>query len=86
MIAEVSSGEGARYAQALSLALVTALVLVLVFLLGSLIIVRSARRYRDSIERRRGTPTQSDDAWSLAGHVEDSDEKNAGDGEDAEHA
>ena len=84
VIADASSGEATRYAQALSLALITTLVLVLVFLVGSLIIVRSARRYRASLERRRDTPTQSDDVWSLAREDHNAEEADADEGQDGE--
>jgi len=83
VIGEGPPGEAARYAQALGLALVTALVLVLVFLVGSFIIVRSSRRYRASLERRRARPTQSDDAWSLSG-TRDADGGEVGEGEGRE--
>lgn len=74
MIGAAVSGETARYAQALSLALVTVFVLLLVFLIGSFVIVRSTRRYRAAIERKRSAPTESSDVWSLARVNENQDD------------
>lgn len=39
--------------------------LVAVFLVGSLVFVRASRRYRQSLNRRAGTPTDTTDVWSM---------------------
>lgn len=64
---DAPGADGARTARAMGFVLVAILLLVLFFLLGSLIFVRSARRYRSAVERRRrqSSPTASADVWSM---------------------
>lgn len=69
LVAQVDApaADGARTVRAMGFVLVAVLLLVLFFLLGSLIFVRSARRYRSGVERRsrEPSPTESSDVWSM---------------------
>ncbi len=54
-----------RAARASPAMLVGALLLVLVFLVGSYAIVRGSRRFREALLPSRPTPTASDDVWTM---------------------
>lgn len=49
----------------MGLVVLVGLILVLLFFLGSFVLARSARRYRQFCERRRAVPTSSEDVWSM---------------------
>ncbi|MGB2987914.1 MAG: hypothetical protein WBE26_18755 [Phycisphaerae bacterium] len=55
----------AKIVRALPLFLLVALLLVLVFLLGSYVLVRATRRYRQSVNRRRAAPSPIEDVWAM---------------------
>lgn len=78
--------EAARTARAMGFVLVAILLLVIFFLLGSLIFVRSARRYRAGVERRsrESQPTASADVWSMHKAPPDTDTPSSNDPPDEE--
>lgn len=45
--------------------LVGGVVLVVVFLIGSMVFVRASRRYRLSLNRKANAPTDATDVWSM---------------------
>lgn len=45
--------------------LIGGIVIVVVFLVGSLVFVRASRRYRKSLKRRPGEPTDTTDVWAM---------------------
>lgn len=55
----------AQAVQASPYVLMVGFLLVLLFLGGSFIIVRSARRFRESVLRKKPAPTESDDVWAM---------------------
>ena len=55
--------------------LMVGLLLTLLFLGGSLVIVRATRRYQAATSRRRGPPTANDDVWSMHKLPNESDEQ-----------
>ncbi len=55
----------AKLASALSVFLLTGLLLALVFLLASYVLVRALRRIRRSIDWRRAAPTAVEDVWAM---------------------
>ncbi len=57
--------------------LLAGFLLILLFLGGSFVIVRATRRYLAATLRRRGTPTVSDDVWSMHKLPNESDERRA---------
>lgn len=78
--------EAARTARAMGFVLVAILLLAIFFLLGSLIFVRSARRYRAGVERRsrEAQPTASADVWSMHKAPPDTDAPSSSDRPDEE--
>jgi hypothetical protein len=59
------AGETVQAVQAGPAVLLLVLFLVLVFLFASYAIVRSSRRFRELIFRKRPPPTASDDVWAM---------------------
>lgn len=56
---------GAKAARTLPLLLMTALVMVLVFLFGGYVLLRVTRRYRAAIDRKRPPPSDTRDLWTM---------------------
>ena len=61
----LSDTDPAKVAPAMALFLLVGLILVLLGLLGGFILVRFARRYRNSLNRQRAAPTSSEDVWAM---------------------
>ncbi len=88
-----SAAAGGRYvgqavnrddaAGALSLFLLVGVVLGLVFLLGSIVLVRNAGRQRAASKQQRSPPTSADDVWAMHKPPEEDDreEPDAQDGQ-----
>ncbi len=56
---------GRLFAKAATPLLAIGLLLILVFLLGTYVLVRSSRRFLDSTRRERAAPTPTPDIWSM---------------------
>ena len=54
-----------KAASAMKLLLIVGFILFLAVLLGTFIMVRSARRYREAASRARAAPTAATDAWAM---------------------
>lgn len=82
------SAEGARnpdatgVAKALPTFLGVGFLLVVVFFIGSFVIVRTLRKYREDLERKSPPPTDSEDVWSMHRISEQDDEPAQDDDED----
>ena len=73
----------AKLASAIALAVLAGMIVLLVFLVASYALIRSARRFRQAAEKNPPAPTPSDDLWlqhKLPEDWEDEDD----DGEDDE--
>ncbi len=57
--------QSAKAARTLPLFLMTALVMVLVFLFGGYVLLRATRRYRAAIDRKRPPPSDTRDLWTM---------------------
>lgn len=57
--------EGERAARIAPAMLVGGVLLIVVFLAATFVLVRSSRRYRQSLLKRGAPPTQSEDVWSM---------------------
>lgn len=55
----------AEVAKTLPVFLMYGFILVIIFLVFSYLIVRTTRRYRAGISRKRAPPTDSEDVWSM---------------------
>lgn len=66
--------ESSRFVAAWSLFLLVGLLFVLVVLLGSFILVRSARRWRAALDHKPAPPTASEDVWVMYRLSDDWDE------------
>ena len=67
-VAETDQETGVRSAKAartLPLYLMTAVVMVLVFLFGGYLLLRVTRRYRAAIDRKRPPPSDTRDLWTM---------------------
>lgn len=62
---ESGPGQQAAFVQAAPMLLMVTFLLILVFLIGSLILVRGIRRYLAAGDHERRPPTPSDDVWSM---------------------
>ena len=60
-----SKPSGPNVVRTLPLALLALLLLVLVFLLGSFLVVRAGRHYRTALSRKRAPPTAMEDVWAM---------------------
>ena len=63
-----SAAKAARTTQAVQASpfvLMVGLLLILLFLVGSVVIVRSARRFRESVLHKKPPPTEADDVWAM---------------------
>ena len=60
-----AGGADPRRVQAMSQLLLWLFLLVLLFLVASLIILRTSRRFRATLEHRRATPTNTEDVWAM---------------------
>lgn len=76
--------DAAGVAKALPTFLGLGFLLVVVFFVGSFVIVRTLRKYREDLERKSPPPTDSEDVWSMHrvseaddGFTEDDDEDEA---------
>lgn len=49
-------------------------VLILAFLVGSFVVVRTIRRYKEALARQQSAPTASDDVWSMPRPLRDAEE------------
>lgn len=56
--------EGRLFARAAAPLLVVGLLLVIVFLVGTYVLVRSSRRFLESTRRERAAPSNTDDVWA----------------------
>ncbi len=79
-------GDERKIISALSLFVVVGLALILVFLLVTFVLVRSARRARASSARRGRQATASEDVWSMhrAPEIDDEDDGASNDEDDDE--
>lgn len=59
------SPDAASVAKALPAFLGLGFLLVVVFFVGSFVIVRTLRKYREGLERKSPPPTDSEDVWSM---------------------
>lgn len=64
-----------KLAPALSVFLLTGLLLALVFLLASYVLVRVSRRIRRSIDWRPAAPTAAEDVWAMHRLPEDTSDE-----------
>ncbi len=60
-----AAGMPSPAAGAVSLFVLVSVILVLVFLLGTFVLVRNARRRRATAERQPPAPTSADDVWAM---------------------
>lgn len=63
-----------KVVRSLPLFLLVGLLLVLVFLVGSYVIVRSGRRYRAMMGRQRAAPSSMEDVWAMHQAPQDSED------------
>ncbi len=68
------AGQHDVFLKAAPMLLLVTFLLVIVFLGGSLILVRGLRKNREASEHRRRPPTPSDDVWAMKGSLDDIDE------------
>lgn len=71
------SDQRAALVQAAPMLLLVTFLLVLVFLVGSFILVRGIRRHLAAGDHQRGPPTPTDDVWSMHRVRDDSDDRAA---------
>ncbi len=67
------AAERGKAAGALSLFVLVGVVLLLVFLVGAVVLVWTARRRRAFAGRRRPTPTPAEDVWAMHKLPDDTD-------------